>query len=251
MGDRTGIEWTDKTWNPWRGCTRVSPGCAQCYMFREQERYGRDPAVVTRAAFSTFTVPRRWNKLGLRYRVFTCSWSDFFHEAADEWRHEAWRIIRETPNLTYQILTKRPERIADHLPEDWGAGYHNVWLGVSGETLTHAIDRGAILSEVPARVHFLSAEPWLENTTTPDGMIPTYKKNLAWSTVPMFDWVIIGGESGPHAREMDMESARQLRDACVLQGIPFFLKQLGGPVGAKRDHEKAVLDGRTWKEMPA
>src|SRR3990167_2289790 len=117
MGERTAIEWTDATWNPWRGCTKVSPGCASCYMFRDQERYGHDPSVVVRAAPSTFEAPLIWERKLLdklpdsglakppaRMLVFTCSWSDWFHADADPWREEAWAIIHDTPHLTYQIL---------------------------------------------------------------------------------------------------------------------------------------------------
>jgi protein gp37 len=242
MGSTTGIEWTDATWNPWRGCTKVSPGCKNCYMFREQRRYGRDPSIVVRASPTTFNAPRRWREPRL---VFTCSWSDFFHEAADEFRDDAWKIIRDTPHLTYQILTKRPERIWEHLPANWfPGGYPNVWLGVSGETLAYAKERGGILKEIPAHLHFLSAEPWLETDHTISA--------TEWIGVAeLFDWIILGGESGPHARPMDERNARTLRDAAVISEVPFFFKQWGGPVGAKRDHDDAVLDGRTWKEMPA
>src|SRR3990172_1227802 len=148
MGDTTGIAWTDKTWNPWKGCTKISPGCKNCYMYKEQTRYGSDPSVVTRT--KTWRDPYRWNKeaeaTGERKLVFTCSWSDVFHDAADEWRPEFWRVIRETPNLTYQILTKRQERIADNLPGDWGAsGYSNVWFGVSVENQEYADARIPLL----------------------------------------------------------------------------------------------------------
>ncbi len=242
MGATTGIEWTDKTWNPWRGCTKVSPGCKNCYMFREQRRYGRDPTIVVRATPPTFNAPLRWKAPA---RVFTCSWSDFFHEAADPWRDEAWAIIRKTPHLTYQVLTKRPERIIDHLPKDWmdsSSGYPNVWLGVSGETVEWAKKRGSILYRVPTRLRFLSAEPWLETEH--------YHAGDWLSLVDLFDWVIIGGESGAHARPMDLFTASALKSAAVLSEVPVFFKQLGGPVGHKGDHEEAILDGRTWKEMP-
>src|SRR3990167_8205664 len=108
MAERTAIEWTDATWNPWRGCRKVSPGCASCYMFRDQKRYGRDPSEVVPAANASFTAPLRWHRrysLPVRFLVFTCSWSDFFIEEADRWRPAAWDIIRRTPGLTYQILT--------------------------------------------------------------------------------------------------------------------------------------------------
>ena len=112
----TEIEWTEATWNPWMGCTKVSPGCAHCYMFREQRQYGRDPETVVRSK-TKFREPMKWAEGRL---VFTCSWSDWFHEGADAWRPEAWEIVRATPQHTYQILTKRPERIVDHLPATRG-----------------------------------------------------------------------------------------------------------------------------------
>ncbi len=235
VGEKTGIEWTSATWNPWRGCTRVSPGCAKCYMFREQERYGRDPTVVTRCKPGTFNAPLKWQKAGEARLVFTCSWSDFFHQDADEWRAEAWNVIRQTPALTYQILTKRPERIWDALPANWFPhGYPNVWLGTSVETEKY-VDRIKPLIEVPAIVHFVSAEPLLGS--------------LGKGWADGVDWVIVGGESGPGARPMELEWAREIREVCKANGVAFFLKQLGGYPNA-RSHEKAVLDGERWIQMP-
>ncbi|KKK77966.1 hypothetical protein LCGC14_2848320 [marine sediment metagenome] len=108
MAEKTAISWTNATWNPWRGCTKVSPGCASCYMFRDQQRWGRDPNIVVRAADRTFDAPLRWKEPRL---IFVCSWSDFFHPDADPFRHEAWEVMRAAPQHTYQILTKRPERM--------------------------------------------------------------------------------------------------------------------------------------------
>src|SRR3990167_6423690 len=144
MADTTAISWTKRTWNPWRGCTRVSPGCDHCYMFTAQEKRQREtgnfelwnPAKVQRTG--TWRDPLRWQKLaaaaGIIETVFTCSWSDWFHHEADSWRPDAWEIVRRCPNLHFQILTKRAERMARHLPSDWGHGYTNVWLGVSVES---------------------------------------------------------------------------------------------------------------------
>ena len=242
MSDTTGIGWTDSTWNPWYGCTKVSPGCAHCYMFREQIRYGRDPELVTRSK-TKFTDPLRWKDGRM---VFTCSWSDWFHEAADAWREEAWDIIRRTPQHTYQILTKRPERIAEHLPRDWGDGYANVWLGVSVENQRHAY-RADMLCDVPAQVRFVSAEPLLGPVTLAfNGTV----SGRAIIPIVLIDWVIVGGESGADARPMREEWARSLRDECQHYGTAFFLKQLGGHPDA-RAHDKAVLDGRTWTEFPS
>lgn len=251
MAERTGIAWTEATWNPWYGCTKVSPGCAHCYMFREQIRYGKNPEVVTRSK-TKFTEPLKWKEPRL---VFTCSWSDWFHEAADAWRDEAWAIIKQTPHLTYQILTKRPERIQDHLPADWGEGYPNVWLGVSVENQRHAY-RAAILSVIPAIVRFVSAEPLLG----PLSLAERYYVQPKWvrgldeeesdvNPQQMIDWLIVGGESGDKCRPMKEEWARNLRDECAEYRTAFFLKQLGGNPD-KRDNAKAVIDGQTYTEMP-
>lgn len=234
MSDTTGIEWTEATWNPWYGCDKVSPGCAHCYMFREQRQYGRDPEVVTRSK-TKFSEPLRWKE---PRTIFTCSWSDWFHEAADAWRDEAWDVIRRTPQHTYQILTKRPERIHDHLPLDWKRGYQNVWLGVSVENQRWA-ERIPILQDVPARVRFVSIEPLLG---------PVNFGEHDWM-LDGIGWVIVGGESGPGARPMDLKWARDIRDDCAAQGVPFFLKQLGGWPD-KHGGEKALLDGVRHVEMP-
>src|SRR5262249_9121833 len=135
MQEEHAVPITEHSWNPWRGCTKVSPGCAHCYMFPAQERYGLNPREVVRT--TTWRDPLRWQKRaaaeGHTALVFTCSWSDWFHEGADAWRDEAWDVVRRCPDLTFQILTKRPELAPERLPADWGDGYPNVWLGVSVE----------------------------------------------------------------------------------------------------------------------
>jgi protein gp37 len=212
MGDTTGIEWTEKTWNPWHGCTKVSAGCDNCYMFRDKLRFGQNPEVVTRSK-STFRAPLKWRDPAL---VFTCSWSDWFHKDADPWRDEAWEIIKATPHLTYQILTKRPGRIARHLPADWGEGYPNVWLGTSVEdqSVDHRIRQ---LADAPARTRFLSCEPLL-------GPLDIQEHAISGR----IHWVIVGGESGAGYRVMNLDDARFLVDQCRLMQIPLFMKQLGG-----------------------
>lgn len=252
MGDRTGIGWTQKTWNPFMGCTKVSPGCAHCYAERQHKQYGLNFDTVRRSK-TTFRDPLKWKEPAL---VFTCSWSDWFHEAADGWRDEAWDIIKRTPHLTYQILTKRPERIAEHLPGDWGPeGYPNVWLGVSIENQRWA-ERAVTLANIPAVCRFISAEPllgplsfrWLEWQYRADmsgrasaGHLDLLKHH--------YHWIIVGGESGADCRPMELEWARTVRDQCAEAGVAFFFKQLGGHPDA-RAHEKAVLDGRTHTDMP-
>jgi protein gp37 len=244
MSDTTSISWTQRTWNPWRGCDKVSPGCAHCYMFTDQRRYGRDPSVVQRCSPATFNRPlsKAWSEPGL---VFTCSWSDWFHEDADAWRDEAWEIIRRTPHLTYQILTKRPERIAAHLPADWGDGYENVWLGVTIEN-RRFVDRADALRAVPAAVRFISAEPLL-GPLIATGRVPIavprggILRSSAWSAWPdghtirthpqlflnEIDWIIIGGESGPGARRFDEEWARALLDRAARSSTAVHVKQMG------------------------
>src|SRR5882724_5354844 len=241
MSERTGIEWTEATWNPWYGCTKVSPGCAHCYMFREQRQYGRNPEVVTRSK-TKFSDPLKWAEPRL---VFTCSWSDWFHEAADQWRPEAWDIVRRTPHLTYQVLTKRPHRIRYHLPDDWGAGYPNVWLGVSIESQRWA-GRGVALLGVPAALRFVSAEPLLAPLDLTNVRVGLSGHNV----VHAIDWLIAGGESGPEARPTEVEWLRSLRDQCDSNGTAFFLKQLGGWPD-KRGGEQALLDGQRHVDMPA
>lgn len=233
MGDSTVIAWTQHTWNPWRGCDKITPGCAHCYMFTAQERFGTDPSVVTRT--KTWGEPIRWERAAAaankREMVFTCSWSDWFHKDADKWRDEAWGIVKKCPHLHFQILTKRDERIAEHLPPDWGEGYPNVWLGVSIENDRH-VYRADTLRKIPAAVRFISAEPLL-------GPLPSL--NLTG-----IDWLIVGGESGNIHRDMDHAWARDLRDRCKALGIPFFFKQSSDFYTERGIH----LDGKVIREYP-
>jgi protein gp37 len=234
MAEQTAVSITQHTWNPWRGCTRISPGCRNCYMFRQQERYGNDPSQVVRT--KTWGEPLRWQKkaaaAGRTDLVFTCSWSDWFHEDADGWRAEAWDVVRRCPNLTFQVLTKRPERIAAHLPADWGAGYPNVWLGVSVERDDYCW-RADLLRAVPAQTRWVCAEPLL-------GPLPGL-------SLEGIHWLVVGGESGPGWRPMELEWARQLRARCRAAGVAFYFKQANGAypgMGAR-------LDGEVIQEMPA
>lgn len=232
MGEHTAIHWTHSTWNPWVGCRKVSAGCKHCYMFRDMKKYGKDPTDIHRTTKPVFTAPLRYEEPRL---IFTCSWSDFFIEQADEWRAEAWEIIRNTPH-TYQILTKRPERIAACLPSDWGDGYPNVWLGVSIED-RNAYGRLPKLRSVPVKVRFLSCEPLLES-------IPNM--NLTG-----IHWVITGGESGPGCRPMDLDWARDIRDQCQRHGVPFFFKQVGGTRKVDGVWGGDELDGQRYQAFPA
>lgn len=194
MARESAIEWTEATWNPWHGCRKVSQGCARCYMFRDKKRYGQDPNVVVRSSDKTFYAPLKWKEPRL---IFTCSWSDLFIEEADPWRDEAFAIIALTPHHTYQVLTKRPERMLEYVTTAFGRiadlciklrkqrnisfpdvkfqtdplGYgdpgtqwwplKNVWLGVSVEDQKTADERIPILLQTPAAVRWLSMEPLL------------------------------------------------------------------------------------------
>lgn len=233
MGATTHIEWTEATWNPWHGCKKVSPGCAHCYMFRDKKRFGQDPTSVVRSSDATFQAPRRWRE---SRRIFTCSWSDFFIGEADPWRDEAWEIIQATQHHTYQILTKRPERVLDHLPwrdDPW----RNVWLLISAEDQKHFERRWQIASGIPAAVRGISVEPLL----APIDLRPALQSEL-------LSWVIVGGESGPGARTINPAWVRSLRDQCLEVGVPFFFKQWGGVF---KNRNGRTLDGRTWDQIPA
>jgi protein gp37 len=241
MGDKTAISWTRYTWNPWRGCQRVSPGCAHCYMFTAQEKRAEEsgdfetwnPTIIHRT--TTWRDPDRWQReaaaAGRTERVFSCSWSDFFIPAADGWRPEAWQIIRRTPNLIYQIPTKRPENIPDRLPPDWGNGYPNVWLGVSVENPRY-LWRVDALRKIPAVVHFISAEPLLAPLSDLD--------------LTDIEWLIVGGESGPGFRPMLYEWARQLLAKAHRAGTAYFFKQSA----AIRTEIGTTLDGKVYHEYP-
>lgn len=249
MGDETGISWTEATWNPWMGCTKVSPGCAHCYMFREQRQYGHDPELVRRSK-TLFRAPIRWPDGKL---IFTCSWSDWFHPDADGWRDEAWEVIRETPRHTYQILTKRTELVLERLPADWGDGYPNVWLGVSIEN-SRFTWRADELREIPAALRFISAEPLLGSLfeAALDLRNGDNRENIVLKRRPLdltgFSWVIVGGESGSRvdARPMHPAWAREIRDACIY----------GHPHAKPRFHGAGITSmneedfDRWWNDRP-
>ncbi len=248
----TSIEWTEATWNPVTGCDRVSPGCDHCYALRlagrlkamGQAKYQRDGDPRTSGPGFGVTCHRRaldepltWVKPRL---VFVNS-SDLFHDQVpDEFIADVFDVMAchgPIARHTFQVLTKRPQRMAKLLQrwrgEDGFHGAPNVWLGTSIESDRYAF-RAEWLRLAPAAVRFLSLEPRL-------GPLPS----LYLGGV---DWVIVGGESGPGARPMHPDWARDIRDRCVAAGIPFFFKQWGGRTPKAGGRE---LDGRTWDEMPA
>jgi len=255
MARHSAIEWTHHTFNPWWGCTKVSPACDHCYAEAWAKRVGRAVwgAHAPRRGMSDsyWREPLRWNaaasKAGVRHRVFCASMADVFEPRPDldAWRSRLWKLIGETPALDWLLLTKRPDhasRLAPW-PEAWP---ENIWLGTTAEDQARVDLRVPVLLSIPARVRFLSCEPLL-------GPIEL----RAW---PGIHWVIAGGESGPHARPMDPHWTVELRDQCVTRGIAFHFKQWGDwfpdatatggflRVGKKRAGR--VLEGRTWDQFP-
>jgi protein gp37 len=202
-------------------------------MFSLLRRFGRDPTTVRRT--KTWRAPYRWERhaaaTGVTEYVFTCALSDWFHQNADGWRPEAWQVVRDCPHLVFLVLTRRPERIPEHLPADWGVGYPNVWMGVSVERNDY-LWRVDLLRRIPARIRFIAAAPLL-------GPLPDL--DLA-----AIDWVVVAGESGPHFRPMDLVWARQVRDKALAAGAVFFYKQ----GAARKPDSNDRLDGVEWKQLP-
>lgn len=224
MGQTTEIAWTERTWNPWHGCEKVSPGCKFCYMFREKRQYGQDPELVVRSK-TTFTAPLKWADPSL---VFTCSWSDWFIEQADAWREEAYGIIRSTPHV-YQILTKRSERMAAHMP---ALPLGNVWWGVSVENRKHGLPRIDHLRGIDGN-RFISFEPLLEDLGAID--------------LTGIGWAIVGGESGPQRRTMEIPALASIVEQCVAQRVPVFVKQ---DSGFKSGQQGRIPDGLFLRQFP-
>lgn len=246
MGDRSAIEWTEATWNPVTGCSKVSPGCAHCYAETLSLRFGRSEGPWTLANASRnvrlhpgrLEQPLRWRRPRL---IFVNSMSDLFHELVPaEFADEVIAVMELASQHTFQVLTKRPERARDLLV---GRAVRplprNVWLGVSIEN-SRFTWRADVLREAPASVRFISAEPLLGSL---------FESGRARQPLKLggIDWLIAGGESGPHARPMQVAWARELRDACRAQGVAFFFKQWGGRTSKAGGR---LLDDQTHDEMP-
>ena len=234
MADHSAIEWTDATWNPVTGCTKISPGCKHCYAERlaarllamGNPRYKNGFKVTLHP--DQLELPLRWRK---PKRIFVNSMSDLFHDdVPEDFIKRVLLTAANSPWHSYQILTKRAQRLAKLAPRL--AWPENVWQGVSIENEEYAW-RADHLRQVPAAVRFLSIEPLLGpiNKLRLDGI----------------DWVIVGGESGPRARAMHPDWVRSLRDQCRKHDVPFFFKQWGGRFPKAGGRE---LDGREWNEMP-
>lgn len=258
----TSIEWTDKVWNPTRGCSLISPGCTNCYAMRMAHRFsgkgqpyegltrlGANGPIWTgevRPAPGMLEAPLEWRKPA---KVFVDSMSDLFHDAVtDEHIDRVFGVMGLSEDMgrghVFQILTKRAERMRDYLRsrayKAWNSRRlgqeafppRNVWLGVSVEDVKRK-DRIVLLRQTPAVVRFLSLEPLLED--------------LGEIDLAGIHWVIVGGESGPHARPVHPQWVRALRDQCVASGVSFFFKQWGG---VRKKDAGRTLDGREWSEIP-
>lgn len=275
MGQNSNIAWTDNTFNPVRGCTKISPGCAQCYAAREALRFPNmrgiwgDKGTRIVASDATWKLPRRWNKTMPGARVFCASLADVFEDWQGElhypdkekgieaawWRqsmgiiragkatagfvdgermarmsdlrNQLFALIEQTPRLTWQLLTKRPENVMRMVPAAWHYGFPaNVQMGTTVEDQTRVDERLPELMKIPAQVRFLSCEPMLEAIDL-RGYLGGY---CSWETTgkgPFVNWLICGGESGRQARKFDLRWARSLRDQCKAAGVPFFMKQVG------------------------
>jgi protein gp37 len=253
MGKKSGVDWTDASWGPWRGCHWKDEGprppeCQRCYAQRDMKRYGWDPTVVTRSK-TTFQDPLKWRE---PLKVFVCSWSDFFHADADAWRGEAWDVMQEADHHTYIVPTKRPGNVMDRLPLDWGDGWPNVWLLVSAGTQESADRFIPELLKVPAVVRGVSAEPllgpmdpwsWLEtcaychlgvNCPFPECHNAFHGNGTRTLGI---DWIICGTESGPNRRPMELGWARDLVAQCKEAGVACFVKQL--PINGRVSHDPA------------
>ena len=235
------IGWTHHTFNPWWGCNKVSEACRHCYIGPVMKRSGNEPFHgPMRTGEATWKKPFKWDRTALenetRYRVFTCSMSDFFHEGADDWRDEAWQVIKSCQNLDWLILTKRPEHVSDNLPRDWCGGYPNVWLGVTVESQQYVERIDSILS-IPAAIRFVSAEPLL-------GPIEFGAERLR-----DLDLVITGCENAGKAirRPMNPDWVRSIRDQCDSSGVKLFHKQYY--VGNKLAYD-GLVDGVKRLDIP-
>lgn len=240
MSDHSSIEWTDATWNPVRGCTKITSGCANCYAETFAERFRGVPGHPYERGFDLRLVPEKlaqplqWRRSRM---IFVNSMSDLFHaDVPDDYIVKVARVMQLARWHTYQVLTKRSERMRDLLGSKLAfvAGDPHVWWGVSVENRGQGLPRVDHLRAAPAAVRFLSIEPLLE---------PLGPFDLSG-----IHWAIVGGESGHGARPVHESWVREIRDQCRAAGVAFFFKQWGGRQKKRTGRE---LDGRTWDEVPA
>ena len=264
MGANSKIEWCDHTFNPWIGCTKVSPACDNCYAETfVANRMGKPQlwqGERQRTSANNWKLPLTWDRqaerAGVRRKVFCASLADVFdNQVPYGWRDDLWHLIAHTPHLDWLLLTKRPKnilRMPPRMPRYPAWPWPNVWLGTTVENQDQLGHRLSHLLSVPATVHFLSVEPMLSRIRLPAA-------DTWWFAL---DWVICGGESGPNARPLHPAWATDLRDQCRAAGIPFFFKQWGEHRPTVSDagelsHERvgksragAMLEGREWREFP-
>ena len=238
------------TWNGIHGCTRHSAGCLHCYMFRRDESVGNDPTVVRKT--QSFNLPVRRFHAG-RYKglykvpagshIYTCFSSDFFHKDADDWRPEMWDMMRERSDCTFFMITKRPERIKDHLPSDWNEGWHHVTIAVTCENQAMADRRLPVYLSLPLSHYAVMVEPML----TAVNLRPFFNQYLRDGR-PLIEAVSAGGESGPEARPCDYAWVLDLHKQCVESRVSFSYHQTGARlikngkeylIPRKRQHEQA------------
>lgn len=282
MAENSAIEWTHHTFNPWRGCTKISPGCDHCYAevvtarFKNAEWGPGKPRTLAKEAY--WNEPLKWNERakqnGMRERVFCASLADVFDNEVDsQWREWLWGLIKSTPNLDWLLLTKRIGNAAKMLPADWGDGWPNVWLGATIVNQEEAARDIPKLLRTPASLRFLSMEPLLgpvnlraldcsdglkldaltgsHSVRVGPGTIDELLEELGQRTplpgmLAPVDWVIVGGESGSKARPMHPDWARSLRDQCAETFTPFLFKQWGEwSVVYDRDN-----DDSDWRNCP-
>lgn len=245
MSNNSKIEWTDATWNPVTGCTKVSPGCKHCYAQTFAERFRGVPGHPFEQGFDLRLWPERL-LLPLSWkaprRIFVNSMSDLFHEKVpDLFIDRVFETMQKANWHEFQVLTKRPERMTAYLHQrgarraSFGSVHPHVWLGASVETQRY-IQRAELVADLPSAVRFLSCEPLLgpidlRNVVGPGGV----------------NWVIVGGESGHGARPMDPAWAMDIRDQCAQVDVPFFFKQWGGP---NKKRTGRLLEDRTWDGLP-
>ena len=215
------------SWNPWHGCHRVSEGCRNCFMFAGDDRRGIEDSNIVRRSRTQFDLPMRKDRNGrYAYRdcvIGTCMTSDFFIEEADQWRKEAWDIMRARRDCTFVITTKRPQRIAECLPDDWGDGYPNVMLAVSTENQRTWDERIPILASVPCRHPIVFMAPMI-GPIDADELLGKYH----------MDCIFVGGEYGPGARVCDHDWVLKVREACVRHDVSFHWRNSG---------ENLMMDG--------
>lgn len=276
MTENSNIEWTDHTFNPWRGCTQISPACDNCYAAAIAARF---KSVVwggprKRTSVANWKNPIKWQRMaaqffavhGRRQRVFCASMADVFdNQVNPNWRADLWDLILQTPDLDWLLLTKRPQNIEKMKPEFWDEIKGHVWLGTTVESQEVADRNIPHLLHHDSAVRFLSCEPLLGPIDLINLGVDNWLNLLPYNSLAHtyiddkyrhlgVDWVIVGGESGPNARPMQAEWARSIREQCAVAGVPFLFKQwgehnqVGGRVGKK--HAGRELDGEIPDGFP-